>query len=102
MKLYEYLKMSAFEAKAEIAILMATYVPCTLRVRETVNGKSKDLKLQNLSVYLDAYIVGQSVTENTVYVVCTRDPDFEGMGLRGYKFDSDSIGFLKSLNGEDA
>lgn len=102
MKLYEYLKMSVFEADAEIVILMATYVPGTIRVWETVNGKSKDLKLQNLSVYLDAYVVGQSVTENTVYVVCTRDPDFEGMGLKGYKFDSDSIGFLKSLNGEDA
>ena len=99
MKLYEYFKTSVFEADANVVILMATYYSGGFRTTVTVKGKSKDIRLQNLTVYLDAYVVGQSVFKNTVYIVCTRDPDFEGVGLRGYKFSSDSLGFLSSLMG---
>ena len=97
MKFYEYLKTSIFDQDMKIMIFKAVYIVRDVSLDRIFEGTYNDLKLQDISQFLDSYIAGQSITGKTVYVVCTQDPNYEGIGLRGFKFRSDSLGFLNSL-----
>ena len=87
MKLNEYFKISVFGKETKIVAL-----EITSRADDFVNVEEAT-KEKNL----DNYVVGQSISKNTVYLVTSRNPEFEGVGLRGLKFSSHNLGFLSSL-----
>lgn len=99
MKLYRYFKTSLFQKdETEVVILRVFFMSGLARVEKTVRGKYKELTLSAVSDFLDAYFVGQSIIGNTVYVVCTLNPEFEGVGLNLCKFDVNApAGLLESL-----
>lgn len=91
MKLNEYFKISVFGREAKIVILEITSraEDDFVNVEVVTKGTREDLKY--------SYVVGQSISKNTVYLVTSRNPEFEGVGLRGLKFSSHNLGFLSSL-----
>ena len=90
MKLNEYFKISVFGKETKIVVLEITSRADDFINAEVVTkGTREDLKY--------SYVVGQSISKSTVYIVTSRDPELEGAGLRGFKFSSHSLSFLSSL-----
>lgn len=82
MKLYRYLKTSVFQKDVQIVILRVFFMAGKAQVEKTIHGRYEELTVSEASDFLDAYVVGQSLIGETMYVVCTPDPDFEGVGLK--------------------